>query len=258
MYRELNLLKGPQASTPVAPLMQTGRVYRGFAWLVTAGIALLAALILPTEAQAQGTAQRWVPVSMARQNAYQSQNYNHQHRAAFPAPAPVARPTYHVSGADTGQMMMVCRDLARQRLVYRFGGSDPRSGGLDCSATVRWVLRQSGVGTVPRTSYEQYKWVAQKGLVGRTPGSASASLPNLRPGFLLFWGGTYSSKNPVTHVMIYAGYDKATRTHYVFGAKGKTKKGVNGAGVDFFPLKLDLGSKTRFVGYAPVPGHRYW
>ena len=164
---------------------------------------------------------------------------------------------YFPGGMDTGRLFLACRDLASKRLPYRFGGSNPGAGGMDCSGTVRWVMRSMGQRDIPRTAYDQYRWLSKQGMI-YSPRSTSDAVSQLRPGYLLFWSGTYRSSKPITHVMIYAGYDQRTGKHMVFGAKGKTKRGVNGAGVDFFKMKLDLGGSTNFAGYAPVPGFRYY
>lgn len=79
---------------------------------------------------------------------------------------------------------------------YVWGGSSP-STSFDCSGFVSWVINQSGVGNVGRQTAQ--------GLYNLcTP----VSKENMQPGDLIFFTGTYSTANPVTHVGIYVGDGK--------------------------------------------------
>lgn len=76
---------------------------------------------------------------------------------------------------------------------YVWGGSSP-STSFDCSGYVSWVVNHSGVGDVGRQTAQ--------GLYNLcTP----VSRENLQPGDLVFFTGTSSSANPVTHAGIYVG-----------------------------------------------------
>lgn len=75
---------------------------------------------------------------------------------------------------------------------YVWGGSSPPN--FDCSGFVSWVVDQSGVGNVGRQTAQ--------GLYNLCTPIPKESL---RPGDLVFFTGTYSCANPVTHVGIYAG-----------------------------------------------------
>ena len=76
---------------------------------------------------------------------------------------------------------------------YVWGGSNPTTS-FDCSGFVCWVVNQSGVGSVGRTTAQ--------GLFNHC-----AIIPpsEARPGDLIFFTGTYASPGAVSHVGIYVG-----------------------------------------------------
>lgn len=76
---------------------------------------------------------------------------------------------------------------------YVWGGSSP-STSFDCSGYVSWVINHSGVGNVGRQTAQ--------GLYNLCTPITRA---NMQPGDLVFFTGTYSTANPVTHVGIYIG-----------------------------------------------------
>lgn len=79
---------------------------------------------------------------------------------------------------------------------YVWGGSSP-STSFDCSGYVSWVINHSGVGNVGRQTAQ--------GLYNLC---SPVSKENMQPGDLIFFTGTYSTANPVTHVGIYIGDGK--------------------------------------------------
>ena len=76
---------------------------------------------------------------------------------------------------------------------YVWGGSSP-STSFDCSGFVCWVINQSGVGNIGRTTAQ--------GIFNYTTPIAPSEA---RPGDIIFFTGTYDSGSAVSHVGIYAG-----------------------------------------------------
>ena len=146
--------------------------------------------------------------------------------------------------------------LAEMGLTYKFGSDNPDTGGLDCSGAVQHLLRSIGVDDVPRTSYQQYDWLKKGKTLDDVYGKNSTSkmLKKLTPGDLIFWGGTWKSGHRVSHVMIYMGYNPEEDKHYVFGARGKSSKGLLGHGVDIFELDPNRG---QLVAHGKIPGLKY-
>jgi hypothetical protein len=153
-------------------------------------------------------------------------------------------------------------ELTSRSLGYQMGSADPASGGLDCSGTIHWLLKASGVDDVPRSSHEQYRWVWEKGTFRAVNGRsfASAEFSKLKPGDLLFWTGTYAGAAardpPISHVMIYLGELETDGRKVMFGAsEGRPFGGKPQCGVSVFDFVLPSAkSEARFVGYASVPG----
>lgn len=76
---------------------------------------------------------------------------------------------------------------------YVWGGSSP-STSFDCSGFVCWVINQSGVGSVGRTTA-----TGLFNYCSKIPPSEA------QPGDIIFFQGTYDSAGPVSHVGIYVG-----------------------------------------------------
>src|SRR5205085_7309695 len=69
-----------------------------------------------------------------------------------------------IKGFDTyppnvQKLLTSALELTTRNLDYKYGSADPGSGGMDCSGFVYFVLKQNGVGQVPRDSSEQYSWL---------------------------------------------------------------------------------------------------
>jgi len=155
------------------------------------------------------------------------------------------------------QLITVIRDRAEHiagfGLRYEFGGDHPRQGGLDCSGAMKFLLADLGFDDMPRTSYHQYRWLREHRTLRHTKTIPEdmGGRRGILPGDLIFWGGTYDSGHKVSHVMIYLGQG-SDGTHYMFGARGKKKRGLYGSGVDIFELKS--GYQKKLVGFGSLPG----
>jgi cell wall-associated NlpC family hydrolase len=163
------------------------------------------------------------------------------------------------NSAGVQRLIRTALDLTRRGLTYRFGSCDPKCGGMDCSGTVHYALRQVGIEP-PRDCSGMYLWAKAAGTLRQVrPASLEcASLRALRPGDLVFWEGTYGVRRspPISHVMIYLGLEKATGKPVMVGSSdGRSYRGKRRNGVSVFDFKLPrAGSNAKFVGYARVPG----
>lgn len=148
-------------------------------------------------------------------------------------------------------------------LPYRFGGSSPADGGFDCSGAMFYVLTQAGLEP-PRTSASQFLWLKEsKRLLEITVDVKSLDDPKmakLRPGDLLFWGGTYAPvddrKVNITHVALFLGREKKDDNAVMINSTdGRSYRGIkaNGYGVYDFRLPREVG-KSVFMGYGTPPG----
>lgn len=148
--------------------------------------------------------------------------------------------------------------LANMHLGYLYGSADPQNGGMDCSGTIYYLLKEF-LEDVPRQSDEIYTWVWQKGDFIAVNGSDfnSFEFAKLKPGDLLFWSGTYPTtrKIPVTHVMLYLGKTSKTSPIMFGSSDGRTYHNKQMYGVSVFDFKLpDKNAKSRFLGYSCIPG----
>lgn len=126
---------------------------------------------------------------------------------------------------------------------------------MDCSNTVRWMLREGSGALVPRTSSAQYEFFRQRGRLRRVPADPRRLMRELKAGDLLFWEHTHrpTRKHPVTHVMMYLGRDAGGRL-WMAGSQGS-----RGVGIYEFKPRQRMGGypwflwfrrEGRFVAYA--------
>ncbi len=197
---------------------------------------------------------------------------------AAPAAVSTVEPT-EIEGFDTQsepvkKLLHTALDLTRKNLTYTYGSSDPASGGMDCSGTIYYLLKQAGFDDVPRQANEQYEWVRQKShfYAVLSKKQDNVELREMRPGDLLFWEGTYHVDRdpPVTHVMVYLGKRKRDGARLMFGSSdGRPYDGQRRNGVSVFDFKMPAARSgdaadavtaaapdhaPDFSGYGPVPG----
>ena len=151
-------------------------------------------------------------------------------------------------------------ELTRMDLGYKYGSADPQAGGMDCSGTMYYALREQGFSKVPRMANLQYRWIWEEGrfhaVISDDP--KTFELSRLQPGDMLFWSGTYAAERepPITHSMIFLGWLKSDGRPVMVGASnGRTYQGKARNGVSVFDFRLPKkGGKARFVGYGRLPG----
>jgi cell wall-associated NlpC family hydrolase len=186
--------------------------------------------------------------------------------ATAPAPAPVRLKGFAELPAKVQELVLGAFRLNNLNLSYKYGAADPSLGGMDCSGTVYYLLRELGWKNVPRQADAFYRWVWQSGQFVAVNGTTfdSYEWKNLRPGDLLFWTGTYAvskDRDPaISHVMIYLGVDQDTGRRVMFGASdGRRYQDKSRSGVGLFDFNLpvigktDSGRQPRFIGYGRIP-----
>ena len=172
---------------------------------------------------------------------------------------------YEIQPPRVQQVIAGALELTTLGLGYQYGSSDPAAGGMDCSGTVYFVLRQAGLKDVPRDASGMYRWVWTHSRFNAVTSSnpETFELAPLKPGDLLFWTGTYQVDRdpPVTHVMIYLGINRHTGRRVMVGAsEGRRFNAKSMDGVSVFDLILPGtaragdASTSRFLGYGAIPG----
>jgi cell wall-associated NlpC family hydrolase len=169
--------------------------------------------------------------------------------------------------AGARKVLDLALQLTSQHLSYKYVSADPKSGGLDSSGFIHYVLTQSGVKNVPRDAREQYIWLRKAGTFQAVLAQRDDTfeLDDLKPGDLLFWASNYGmTRDPeITQTMIYLGRDKATNERLMIGAsENGVFKNQHRSGVNVFDFKIGQPrgkSKTDenppvFVGYGHIPG----
>ena len=165
---------------------------------------------------------------------------------------------FNTNPASVKKLITLALDLATKNIGYLYGSADPLNGGMDCSGTIYYLLTRVGIKEVPRSSDLIYQWVLEKGhfYAVNDYNLSSLEFSHLRPGDLLFWGGTYKIKRAidVTHVMIYLGKNKEGEPLMVGSSDGRSYHGKQIYGVSVFNFQLpDALSKSKFLGYSCIP-----
>ena len=166
------------------------------------------------------------------------------------------------------QLLNSALALTKLNFTYAYGSADPATGGMDCSGTIYYLLREFGLTNVPRDSPGQYSWIRRDGGFRAVVSKSAESFEfgDLLPGDLLFWSGTYSVEReiPITHVMLYLGTEKRSKKRVMFGASdGRSYDGIQRWGVSVFDFKMPRTdpanpekAKVDFIGYGRIPGLR--
>jgi cell wall-associated NlpC family hydrolase len=147
-------------------------------------------------------------------------------------------------------------------LPYKFGSSNPKSGGFDCSGAMYYVMRRCGYKP-PRTSAQQYIWIRDNAKIHKVGKKVESfddpAFKHLRVGDLLFWSGTYTPidgrKVKISHVGIYLGKEADGRRIMACASEGRSYRGKKGDGYGIYDFRLPRKtSKSTFVGYGSLPG----
>ncbi len=188
-------------------------------------------------------------------------------QAEPPAPIPLTSITeadlkeFHESPPEVKKLIREALRLATLKLKYLYGSADPANGGVDCSGTIHYLLKEVGLTGVPRDASGFYEWSWKQdrfhSVISTDP--ASFEFKHLRPGDLLFWIGTYDVKRdpPISHVMLYLGTHAVTHERLMMGAsssqsfKGTPHEAVT---VSTWNLARQGQPGARFIGYGSIPG----
>ncbi len=158
---------------------------------------------------------------------------------------------------EVKQVIKIALDLANKNIGYRYGSAEPKSGGMDCSGTIHYLLTQVGIKTPPRSSEELYKWIVREGAFHQAKtNDSNTTFQELKPGDLLFWSGTYQTEKNVyvSHVMMYLGKNSQGEPLMVGSSNGRTYKGRSIYGVSVFDFQLPAAnSRSKFLGYSCIP-----
>ncbi len=148
--------------------------------------------------------------------------------------------------------------LSKENLTYKYGSANPRNQGMDCSGTIYYLLNSQGVKNIPRSANDMFKWAKNNGqfhFVKRNDFN-SADFSKLKPGDLLFWSGTYNTRevNSISHVMIYLGRNSNDEPLMFGSSDGRTYQNKQMWGVSVFDFKLPgKNDAAKFIGYSCIP-----
>ncbi|MBY0545107.1 MAG: C40 family peptidase [Gammaproteobacteria bacterium] len=158
----------------------------------------------------------------------------------------------------TQKLITKALGMAALGLTYTYGSANPKSGGMDCSGTINYLLLGMGVKNVPRDANGLYEWTVAQGhfYPVKSNSFSSPEFNELRPGDLLFWSGTYVTKSNalVTHVMLYLGINLDGKPLMFGSSNGRTYEGIQRWGVSVFDFNLPSATSTsHFLGFSCIP-----
>jgi cell wall-associated NlpC family hydrolase len=192
-------------------------------------------------------------------NVVYATNDANRQQPAVTRPIPVATLVDYQNYSPTVKTLIThAALLADKNLTYQYGSADPKNGGMDCSGTMYYLLTEITHTGIPRSANDMYIWLVQEGKMHFVNSNdlSSSEFAQLKPGDLLFWSGTYATKqkSAISHVMLYIGKDKANK-HLMFGSSdGRTYQGEKMWGVSVFDFVMPTeGRGGKFVGYGCVP-----
>jgi hypothetical protein len=176
---------------------------------------------------------------------------------AITQPIPISDiPKYPEYSLVVKELIVKALHLSQMNLTYLYGSADPKNKGMDCSGTIYFLLTETKLHDIPRSSDELFKWAEQQGKLYRVTSNNfnSSEFTHLQAGDLLFWSGTYAANrnSAISHVMIYL--DKNNNPIMFGSSDGRTYRGKKMWGVSVFDFKLpDSKSKAKFIGYSCIP-----
>lgn len=141
-------------------------------------------------------------------------------------------------------------------IPYKTGASTVDEG-MDCSGAITHILSFANI-TPPRSSAAMHEWLRKTTTFVVVPSTARTAdhsiYRNLRPGDLIFWAPE-GEDTAVSHVHMYLGKEKSDGRAVMIGSSdGRSYRGTKQSGYGIVDFKVPApGSKTRIVGYGPVP-----
>lgn len=141
-------------------------------------------------------------------------------------------------------------------IPYKTGACSVTEG-MDCSGAITHILGHAGI-IPPRSSAAMHLWLSKTTTFIVVPKEARSSndsiYQKLRPGDLIFWAPD-TEGSAVSHVHMFLGKEKSDGRLVMIGSSdGRSYRGAKRSGYGIVDFKVPaVGSKTRIVGFGPVP-----